>query len=171
VEAEAVTAVLEFIHARKWLVELILLLAIVGGVWWFCQHLIGVGVQRQKDTDAAELVKLQHDADIKTAQAQERADIAEKANAKEATDLDVYRRLHPEHGGLCLNQRGRDLPQAGAANSGNAGAAAGAGDVQPLLPGDSGPGGQGDPDIRGMLEALYARADLLSAQVREYQAH
>jgi hypothetical protein len=161
---------LAFIHARKWLVELILLAVIVAGVYFFCQHLIGVGVQRQKDADARELVKLQHDADVEAARLRGVADAAEKARAKEHDELADYRRLHPLHGGLCLNQGGRHLPTAGAADGGDEGTSATAGNLQPLPAGDPGSGGQGDPDVRHLLDVFAGRADLLSAELREYQA-
>src|SRR4051812_37282915 len=54
-----ITAVLAAIHARKWLVELIVLGVVVLGVYLFCQHLIGVGVERQKAADRA-----QYEADL-----------------------------------------------------------------------------------------------------------
>lgn len=163
------TAVLEFIHARKWLVELILLAFIVAGVVLFGHHLIQVGVQQQKDADAVELVKLQHDADIKTAKAQERADLAEKARDIEINQLDDYRKRHPLHGGLCLNQGGGDLRQGSATHAGDVGTGTASGDIQPVPAGDSGPRGQGEPDIRGMLDALEAVADEVSASLREHQ--
>jgi hypothetical protein len=167
--AGVITAALAFIHERKWLVELILLAVLVIGVVLFCQHLIGVGVQRQKDDDARELVKLQHDADIKTAKAQERADIAEKARAIEITQLDDYRRLHPLHGRLCINEGGGHLPSTGAAHAGNDGSGTAAGDLLPLHSGNSG-GDEGEPDQLAMLDALEAVADGVSAGLREYQA-
>lgn len=158
-----ITAALEFIHARKWLVELILAAVLVAGVYFFCQHLIGVGVQKQRDADLAELVVLQHDADIKTAKAQERADLAEKARDIEITQLDDYRRLHPLHGRLCVNEGSGHLSAAGTADGSNAGASAGAGDVL-ALPERTNSGS----DQLGMLDILASRCDKLSAVVRAY---
>jgi hypothetical protein len=167
-----ITGVLEFIHARKWLVELVLLLALAGGVWWFCQHLIDVGVQRQKDDDAKAYAELQRKADLETGRLQGVADAAEKARAQEHADDDQYRRDHPLHGGLCL---ARQLPatasaQTGAAHVGDEAAGTGAADLQRVSPGDPGVGGQGDPDVRHLLDVLAGRADFLSATLREFQA-
>lgn len=164
-----ITDALEFIHARKWLVELILAAVLIIGIVLFCQHLIGVGVQRQKDADARELVKLQHDADIKTAKAQERADLAEKARDIEITQLDDYRRQHPLHGRLCVNEGGSHLPAAGAADGSHAGLGAGARDIQPL-PSRDPRSDEGEPDQLAMLDALEAVADRVSAGLRERQA-
>jgi len=163
------TALLAFIHARKWLVELILFAVIVAGVYLFCQHLIQVGVQKQKDADAKELVELQRKADLETGRLQGKADAASHIHDQELADLRLYRSTHPLHGGLCINQGRSNLPSATAANTGDAGAAAGQGDVQSLSPGDPSASGQRDADIRGMLDTLAARADFLSAQVREWQ--
>jgi hypothetical protein len=167
-----ITAALAAIHARKWIVELVLLLAIAGGVWWFCHHLIDVGVQQQKDADAAAYAKLQRTADRETGRLQGVADAAEKARAQEASELDRYRLEHPLHGGLC---QPRKLPaaagaEAPGANGRDATASASAGDLQPLSPGDPGAGGSGEPDVRHLLDVLAGRADLLSAGLREYKA-
>lgn len=167
-----ITAVLTFIHARKWLVELILLLAVVGAVTWFCHHLIEVGVQQQKDADAAQYAKLKETADKETGRLQGIADTAEKARDQESKALDDYRTANPLHGSLCLNpaqQSGR-VPETGATHPSNAGTSTSTSTVQPVSAGDSGTGGQGQPDIRHMLDLLAGRADQVSGELREYQA-
>jgi hypothetical protein len=165
-----ITAALAFIHARKWLVELILAAAVIAVAWLFCQHLIEVGVQRQKDADAKEYAAMQRKADIETGRLQGVADAAEKAREKEASDLDQYRRDHPLHGGLCNKLSAAAGPEASAAHGGNADPSAATGDLLAVPPGDPGVGGQGDPDVRHLLDVLAGRADLLSAGLREYQA-
>lgn len=165
-----ITDALEAITSRKWLMELILAAVLVAGVYFFCQHMVDVGVQKQRDADLAELVVLQHDADIKTAKAQERADLAEKARDIEITQLDDYRRLHPLHGRLCVNEGGGHLPAAGTADRGDAGASTGTGNILEVPAGIAGPGGQGDPDVRHLLDIFARRADVVSSGLRERQA-
>jgi hypothetical protein len=161
-----VTAVLEFIHARKWLVELLLLAAIVGAVWWFCHHLIDVGVQRER---AAWMLKVD-EANLKAAEAKGRADAAEAAGKKEHDELAKYVADHPLHGSLAsLCRKPSSVPAATTSNPGNARASTGPADVQPLPEGDPG-GDVGEPDQLGMLSALAARADILSGSLREWQA-
>ena len=167
-----ITGALELLHARKWLVELLVLLAIVGGVWWFCAHLIDVGVQRQKDADAAAYAKLQRDADLETGRLKGRAEAAEKARDQEISDGRRYRSEHPLHGGLC---QPRQLPattvaQGAAAELGDDQARPAAGDFQPVPAGDIRPGGRGDTDVRHLFDVLAGRADMVSADLREYKA-
>src|SRR6476620_5964980 len=49
-----ITAALGFITSRKWAMELILGLVVAGFIWLGCNHLIQVGVDRQKAADKAE---------------------------------------------------------------------------------------------------------------------
>lgn len=165
-----ISSALEFIHARKWLVELILVAVVVAGLWWFCHHLIQVGVQRQRDDDARELVKLQHDADVESGRLQGIADAAHKAQEQEHADNLDYRRTHPLHGGLCLNQGRSHLPEAGATDASHAGTGTAAGDLLALPAGDPQLGGHGEPDIRHLLDVLNGKADDVSATLREYQS-
>ncbi len=159
------TWLLDFIHARKWLVELILLALIAGAVWWFCAHLIGVGVQRER----AAWEQKATEANIKAAKAQGRAEAAEAAGKREHDELETYIAAHPLHGSLAsLCRPSPGVPAAAEGHPGDAAASAGSADVQSLSARD--PRGGQDPDQLGMLSALAARADLLSATVREYQA-
>lgn len=161
-----ISAALTAITSRKWLMEAILAGVLVAGVYLFCQHLISVGVQRQKDADAKELVKLQHDADVETAKAQARADIAEKARDTEISQLDDYRRLHPLSGRLCLNQGGSHLPTASATEPVPDSASAIPGPIFDLPTGNN----SGGIDQLAMLDLLAAKCDGLSSQLREWQA-
>lgn len=161
-----ITDALDFIHARKWLFELILLAVVVVGVWLGCRHLVGVGVQRQRDADAREVVKLQRDADLETARLQGAVDAAEKARAKEHSDLDLYRRQHPLHGGLCINEGRGNLSEAAGLVGGNGTTSAAAGDILEVPAGDIRAGGPPDPDVRHLFDVLAGRADMVSEDAR-----
>jgi hypothetical protein len=171
-EAAVISGFLAFFHARKWLAELLLLALVVGGVWWFCQHLIDVGVQRERSAWQAKLVEAQRKADIETGRLQGRADAAEKAREQEQADLDEYRRTHALHGGLCRarNVSGTAGAEAARAHGGDEGASTAAGDLQSVPAGDLRARGSGEPDVRHLFDVLAGKADLLSAPLREYQA-
>lgn len=161
-----ITDALKFVTDRKWLVELILLAIIVGAAWWFCHHLIDVGVQRER---AAWMLKVD-EANLKAAQAKGRADAAEAAGKREHDELTEYIKGHPLHGSLAsLCRKPSGVPAAASPDGGDAEASAGAADVLALPAGDP-RGNLDEPDQLGMLSLLAGRADLLSSQVREYQA-
>jgi hypothetical protein len=167
-----ITAALEFIHARKWIVELILLAVIAGAIWWFCAHLVDVGVQKERAAWQAAAAKAHHEAELKLAHETERANIAEKARAIELEQLNDYVRDHPLHGSLdslCRRSWDGTMPATPAANAGHAGAGAASGNVQPLPSGNN-RGNEDEPDQLGMLSALEVVADGVSAGLREYQA-
>jgi hypothetical protein len=160
----------------QWALELIAVGAVAGVIWGIQLHTLHVGiaegVHRQQVDDDKATAKLKERADKDTAAAKARADAAEKAQQNEHQALVDYVAAHPLHGGLCLNNphggRG-DLQTGGAANGVNATPSSSASDVQPVPAGDSGPGRQRDPDIRGLLDLLAKRGDGVSAELREYQ--
>jgi hypothetical protein len=161
-----ISTALEFIHARKWVVELILFAVIVAAGWWFCHHLIDVGVQRER---AAWMLKVEA-ANLDAAKAQGRADAAEHAAEGERNALADYIRDHPLHGslaGMCRKQAG--VPAATAADGRDEEAGAVSADVLAVPSGNLG-SNTDEPDQLGMLGLLAARGDLLSAQVRECQS-
>jgi hypothetical protein len=165
-----ITGAVEFITSRKWLMELILLALIAGAVWWLCEHLISVGVQRQKDADDKAYAQLLIDKAKEEGRLQARADQAEAIYAKEHQDLVDYRASQPLHGGLCHDQRRSGVPEAPGAHSGDEAARTGAATVQPVLAGDPETGGRADPDVRHLLDVLAGRADEVGFVLREYQA-
>jgi hypothetical protein len=165
-----ITGAVAAITSRKWLVELILLAVVIAGVWWFCHHLVDVGVQRQKDADAAELVKLQRDADVESGRLRGMADAAQAAQEKEHADNLDYRRTHPLHGGLCLNKGGGDLPEAAGLISSDGTISTATADLLAVPAGDPRAGGQPEADVRHLLDVLAGRADLVSGTLREFQA-
>lgn len=161
-----ISTALEFIHARKWIVELILVAVLIAGVWWFCHHLIDVGVQRER---ATWMLKVDA-ANLERARAQGRADAAEATAKKEHDELTQYRVDHPLRGSLAsLCRKPAGVPAASGAVSGDAQAGAGSADFQPLPAGNP-VSVVDEPDQLGMLDLLAGRADLLSSQLREWQA-
>lgn len=167
-----ITAVLAFIHARKWLVELILLALIVGAITWFCHHLIDVGVQRERSAWQAAAMKAHQEAVLKLARETMRANLAEKARDIELTQLNQYVLDHPLHGSLdslCRRPGNGSVPAATVTDARDARAGAAGGNVQPLPERDR-RGDEDEPDQLGMLSALEVAADRVSAGLREYQA-
>ena len=160
-----ISTALEFLHARKWLVELVLLIAIVLGAWWFCHHLIEVGVQRER---AAWMLKVD-EANLKAAELRRQAEAAEAARKREHDELTTYVATHPLHGTLAsLCRKPTSVPAATGTDGRDGQASTSTADVLAVPPGDSG-GNLDEPDQLGMLSLLAGRADLLSSQVREWQ--
>ncbi len=100
-----------------------------------------------------------------TAELQAKATMAEQAYEKEHLlavnqPVPVVRVCHNANSGSVVSN-------AGPAKPGNEGASPAAGSVQPMPAGDSSVAG---PDIGGMLSALAASADQISATLREYQS-
>lgn len=147
-------AALEFLHARKWLVELLLLAAVVIGVYLFCQHLIGVGVQRQKDADAVELAK-------QLAADKVKADKAEHVHDQELSDLRTFRDEHPFTYRVCI----KPVPKHGPTDASHDGT------TPASTVGESVPAP--DPDItedRGpLLDAFAALFETNNAALRQWQ--
>lgn len=163
-----ITGALEAITSRKWLVEAILFAVVAAAIGWACHHLIETGVERQKIQDQIELAKVQRDADFKTGLWQGRADAAHETQEKEHAENLDYQRTHPLHGGLCLRPGLGSLPKAPEDSGVNGGPAPG--NLQPVSAGDSGPGGQSDPDVRHLLDVLDGKADEVSSILRECQS-
>lgn len=151
-----ITSALEFIHARKWLVELLLASALAAGVWLFCRHLVEVGVQEQKDADAVQLEK-QRVAD------QANADKAEHNHDQELQSLRDWRDQHPFTYRVCIPAA---VPKRSTADSSNAGTASSAAVGNGVS--------TADPDItedRGpLLDAFAALFENENATVRQWQA-
>lgn len=129
--------------------------AAIGFLVWREHHAVQVAHQQRARAEQAEA----------TLVAERKAKVAEVAHAQENADTTQFRADNPLHGGLCINpnlpaysaKRLYESPGATAAN------------LQPVPSGDSGAGGQRDPDIRHMLDLLGARADEVSAELREWQ--
>ncbi len=128
-------------------------------------HYIGVGIERQQQADAKALVKLQLEADEKTAELQTKADLAEHAHDQELKDLRQYVVDNPLHGRLSNCPRTATLPHSSPANPVNAGTSPAPADVLNLPKADSG----GLDQLR-LLDLLARRGDAVSASLREYQS-
>jgi hypothetical protein len=164
-----IAALVEFIGARKWLIEAILLFAVAGLVWWFCEHLIAVGVQRQKDADDKAYAQLVIANAKEEGRLKALADTANENYQQESQQLDAYRAAQPVHGRLCVDKSGGGVPAAAGAHHGDGEASPGAATVQPVSAGDPAFGGRGYSDIRHLLDLLAGRGDQVSATLREYQ--
>lgn len=132
-------------------------------------HLIAEGQQHELVALKLSSDRLQKKTDQETADLQARATMAEQAYDKERNlianqPIDSVR--------LCGSTNSRRIvPQAGTVVAGNAAAGAGPGLVQQVPSGDSGSGERSaTPDIGPMLDALAARADDVSATLREFQS-
>lgn len=160
-----ISAALAAITSRKWLMELILAAVLVAGVYLLCQHLIGVGVARER---AAWQTKVR-EANLETARQRGLADAAEAAGKKEHDERTQYALDHPLRGSIdSLCRRSRGVPATAQTVSSNAGAGAPSAAIQPVLEGGVGSGS--DPDQLGMLSVLASKCDGLSSQLKEWQA-
>ncbi len=109
-------------------------------------------------------VELQKQTAAQTADLQARATMAEQAYDKEIAANANLPPVQPIR--LCINAGSRAVvPAASAAKPGDAAASAAAGILQPVPAGDT-----SGPDIGPILSALAARADQISAALREFQS-
>lgn len=142
--------------------------AFIGG----CSHERDHWTTKWADRDAGDKV-IADAAAAKAKKDKEAADAAEVKREQELKDLRAYRDAHPVGPvRLCL-ARSVGVPTATSAVQGDGGPGASPGPLQPVLEGDR-RGGQGreaaGPDLAGMLDAFAARADYVSAGLREWQA-
>jgi len=170
----AIGAFLEFLHTRKWLVELLLVLAMAGAIaWWHHSTLekgIADGVAKQKALDDRASAELHQQVAQLTAQ---NVALAAAAHAKYEDDHAQTIATAAAPVGtreLCKPAETHDriigVSQAGRAQPGDAATAA----VTPVVREVPAPDhGQSD-DRRRLLGALAALADEQSAVIREYQA-
>lgn len=156
----------------QWALELIVIAAVAGGIFYWQHHEINKGIALQKAADDAASQPLLRQAAEETATLKSKATMAEQTHAKEIAEL--TNRPDPNKPvRLCLDPHGsgQGVRPASAANSGNKGASTPAISVQPVPDGNPASGaGRAGPDIEPMLTALAARADELSAELREVQA-
>jgi hypothetical protein len=165
-----ISSIVEFIGARKWLIEAILLLIVAGLIWWFCEHLIAVGVQKQKDADAKAYAQLVIDNAKEQGRLKALADTANENYQQESQQLDAYRAAQPVHGRLCVDKGGSSVSTAATTHRGDEASGARTATVQPVSAGDPAFGGRGYSDIRHLLDLLAGRGDQVSSTLREYQS-
>jgi hypothetical protein len=161
------------IPLKDWIYCGIIVLLIAGGLWYH-HHVLELGIADQIAADNKATAKVQAQAQVQTKALQTQADAAEHAHDQELADLTAYRNAHPDQPvRLCLTAHpgSGGLPQTGTPDTKHAGSSASVGNLQQMPTGDRGSGeGTAGPDISGMLSALGARADQLSAELREFQA-
>jgi hypothetical protein len=163
-------ALLSWTKLPQWALELILVAAVAGGVWYWQHHLIAEGIAEQKATDAIERRNLEADTAKLTAELQAKATTAEQAYDKEhAANLEL-KPIGSVRLCVATNNSGKILPKTGGTNPGNDSARAATPNVSEVPSGNNsgGPGAAG-PDISGMLKIFAARADDVSAVLREFQ--
>lgn len=142
------------------------------GLSWYAIHaynerLREQGRQEVRAEDAKALAIAKAAADAETKRLKDKADQAEHSHDKELTDLRAYQRDHP----ISLwvsNGKGHSIacmPRTATSNSIDASAGPSAESVLSMPERDS-----SERDIGPMLSALAARADEVSAQLREWQS-
>lgn len=146
--------------------------AILIGLSWYAihsynEHLRESGRQEVRAEDAQALATAKAAADAETKRLKDKADQAEHSHDQELTDLRAYQRDHP----ISLwvsNGKGHSIacvPHTTASNSIDASTSPSAESVLTMPERDP-----GERDIGPMLSALAARADEVSAQLREWQS-
>jgi hypothetical protein len=143
-------------------VALVAILLGAFGVYTFHERAVG------KATELAALQKssaeLQKQTAAQTADLKARATMAEQSYDKEHAALSNLPPVQPVR--LCLNaNRSAVVPGSTPKVAGDAATSPAAGGVQPVPAGDS-----TGPDIGPILSALAARADQISATLREFQS-
>ena len=152
----------------------VLIAALIAGGIAYHHKLITEGVAEQKASDDSASAAIVAQTVKETADLQAKATMAEQAYDQEASKNAAYLSAHPVQPiRLCLSTShpsGSIVPQTGALKPGNASSGAPAANV-PILPGanNSRGGGASGPDISTLLGLLAARADQVSAVLREYQ--
>jgi hypothetical protein len=137
--------------------------AALAGVLWHDHH------QTHRANSLAATItsmRAQHEADLETARLNERAHISAQVHHDEDLQIRTVTDADPLHGGLC--DRPAPVRRAATGIPGDAGPSAAARDFL-ALPERDHSSDEGQPDQLGMLDLLAKRADLLSAQLREWQ--
>jgi hypothetical protein len=156
-----IAKLLGWIGVPQWALELAVIALVAAGAAYEYHHILDKGRQQELAVVAAQ-------AAADTAKLQRKADAAEHTHDQELTDLRSFRDAHPvEPVRLCGPAPVR---APGAVVAGNSGSGAAPAAVQSVPAGDTGvrqwTAGR---DIGPMLEALAARADSVSSQLRVYQ--
>lgn len=156
-----IAAILGWTKLPQWALELIALALAAGGVWLWHYETYQSGVR-------AEVAKVEAIQAKVTASLTAKANTAEHSHDSELNDLRTYRDQHPTADvRLCVPTPSVQAPQT-VTQRGSA--APSTGSLQPVPAGDSGVRAEPGPNISGLLEALAARADQVTAQARELQS-
>lgn len=149
-----------------------LIALLIGGGLWYHHKVLAEGIADQVARDSAARIKLEAETKQQTADLQARATIAEQSYDKERNANLAFIDSHPiQPLRLCnANDSGGVMPKAGAIKLGDASASPHSGIVQSMPTRDSSRGQESTgPDISGLLSALGAAADNVSAELREFQ--
>lgn len=155
-------ALLKLISPKDYIYGALIVVLIAGGLWYH-HKLITEGIAEQQAKDDAATVAIVANTAKQTADLQARAIMAEQAYDKEIASIAAQ---PPVSVRLCNDSHlgSRIVPKAGTPITGNVGSGSIAGNIQPMPAGNS-----VGRDIGPMLELLAARADEVSATLREFQ--
>jgi len=157
-------ALIALIPGKDWLYGGIIVV-LLAGFGWYTVHERHAGAAHEVAALKASSDKLQAQTAVQTAELKAKATMAEQAYDKEVNSLGA---LPAPVVRLCVNSGSHPIvPAGGGRVAGNAPAGAAAAGVQQVPSGDPSVAG---PDIGGMLTALAARADDVSATLREFQS-
>lgn len=159
----------------QWALELIVLAAVAGGIWYVLHERYEAGISAQVAKDTADSDALKAKTAKETAALQTKATTAKDAYDKEHQDNVDYRHDHPDAQPvrLCLSPTPLSsiVSSIAAAHAGDANSGAAKTNV-PAVPDGNSSGGSGaaGPDISTLLGLLAVKADNVSATLREFQA-
>jgi hypothetical protein len=163
-------ALLALIPLKDWLYGGAIVALIAFGVHER-NHLIAEGQQHEIAALKTSSEQLQKQTAAQTATLQAKATMAEQAYEKEVLANSNQPPVQPVRLCVAAARSGGVMPDAGAKVAGNVVPGAVAGSVQPVSAGNPGSGsGIAGPDISQLLQALAARADQVSAALREFQS-
>lgn len=169
-----IAALLGWTKLPQWALELIVIAAVAGGIWYWQHHEVDKGIALQKAADDKASAPLIQQAKAETAELRVKATMAEQTHAKEMADLTNLTGSHANQPvRLCIDPHagGQGVRSASTGVQGNKSPSTAAADLQPVPDGNSQSGaGRAGPDIEPMLTALGAAADKVSAELREVQA-
>lgn len=153
----------------KVLLSITLVVILVSGFGVYTYHERALGKAAELTALKASSDKLQADTAKQTAELKARATMAEQAYDKER--LSIANQPPSPAVRLCLDANSRPfVPSRASKVARNALESTSTAGVQPVPAGDSSSGqGRAGPDISKLLSALAARADQVSATLREFQ--
>jgi hypothetical protein len=168
-----IATLLGWTELPQWALELIVIAAVAGGVWYWQHERFESGIAQQQQVDAASKAQLVQSTDEATARLQAIATAAELAYVHEHQDNLDYQRDHPMGAvSLCISaaNSGSRVPPVSPLKPGAKGASAPATDVSAVPAGNpSGGPGVAAPDIGHLLGSFATACDEVSATLREYQ--
>lgn len=157
-----IAALLGWTKLPQWAMDLLALAAVALGVWYWHHSAVEAGVKQ-------EIAAVQAESAKQTAALNAKINVAEHAHDEELANLRAYRDANPiTPVSLCLSATPAAVRPA---NTDQGHPSAAPAIVQSVPAGDrSGGAAQAGPDIGPLLDALAARADAVSAELRSRQA-